>query len=155
MPKRAAAVGAVSDSFDIFTAAIEALHVDGELAATLAGPEAFNGITTGGEPVIESFDLGGEQSGSWVISVLIFVVLRHSGSRFDWGSDGPPVWRFQFRPLSLAWWFPRRGGFPAPRLFDSVHLAARRGAPFHFVLSFPPPYLPAAAASISSTSLNR
>ena len=84
MPKRAAAVGAGADSFNIFTAAIEALHVDRELAATFAGPEAFNGIVTGGEPVVESFDLGGEQSGFWMVSVLIFVVLRHSGSRLDW-----------------------------------------------------------------------
>ena len=83
VPKRAAPVGANADSFDIFTAAIEALHVDGELAATFAEPEAFNGIVTGGEPVIESFDLGGEQSGSWAVSVWIFAMLRHSGRRLD------------------------------------------------------------------------
>ena len=84
MPKRAAKVGAGADSFDIFTAAIEALHVDGELTATFAGPEAFNGIVTGREPMVEYFDLSGEQSSSWVVSVLIFVMLRHSGSRLDW-----------------------------------------------------------------------
>lgn len=60
MPKRAASVAAGANCFDIFTAAIEALHVDAELATTFARPEPFYSVMAGGEPVMEPFDLGGE-----------------------------------------------------------------------------------------------
>ena len=93
VPKWTAAVGAGADRFDIFTAAIEAAACGWRACGPFAGPEAFNGIVTGREPVLESFDLGGEQSGSWVVSMLIFAMRRHSGSRLDWW----PVVRVRLR----------------------------------------------------------
>ena len=57
MPKRAAGGAAGADSFDIFTAAIEALHVDGQLAASLPLPTSFNHVLTAGKPLGKPFSL--------------------------------------------------------------------------------------------------
>jgi hypothetical protein len=57
VPKRTAAVSAGTDSFDIFTAAIEALHIDRQLAATLPRPKPLYHVLPARQPLCEPFNL--------------------------------------------------------------------------------------------------
>jgi hypothetical protein len=57
MPKRAAAVAAGADGINVFTAAIQALKVDCELAAGLSRPKPLYHVLTAWKPLGEASSL--------------------------------------------------------------------------------------------------